>query len=59
MFVSGKSISERYVERHSILRSSYTKWIETIEASNFSNHNELKALFPKADYIGNKDMFLI
>ena len=25
-----------------------------MEMSDFSNHNELKAIYPKADYVGNE-----
>ena len=53
MFVFGKDIVEKYLVRHEILRSAYLKWIDTVEAATFNNHNELKALYPKADYVGN------
>jgi len=54
MFVFGKDIAEEYLARHEILRPAYLKWIDTVEATTFSNHNELKALYPKADYVGNE-----
>ena len=53
MFVFGKDIAEKYLVRHEILRSAYLKWIDIVEAATFNNHNELKALYPKADYVGN------
>ena len=49
MFVFGKDIAEKYLSKHEILRPAYLKWIDTVEATTFSTHNELKALFPKAD----------
>ena len=54
MFVFGKDIVEKYLVKHERLRYAYLKWIDTVEAVKFSNHNELKALFPTADYVGNK-----
>ena len=54
MFVFGKDIAEKYLSKHEILRPAYLKWIDTIESSTFNNHNELKAFYPKADYVGNE-----
>jgi mRNA interferase HigB len=54
MFVFGKDIAEKYLDKHEILRPSYLKWIDTVEAATFNTHNELKALYPKADYVGNE-----
>jgi mRNA interferase HigB len=54
MFVFGKDIAEKYLEKHEILRPAYLRWIDTVEESTFCNHNELKALYPRADYIGNE-----
>ena len=54
MFVFGKDIVENYLRKHSILRPAYLKWIDTIESVTISNHNELKILYPKADYVGNE-----
>ena len=54
MFVFGKDIAEKYLLKHEILRSPYLKWIDTIEMSIISNHNDLKALYPRADYVGNE-----
>jgi mRNA-degrading endonuclease HigB of HigAB toxin-antitoxin module len=54
MFVSGKNIVEKYLDKHSILRSSYLKWLLMVEASTVNSHNELKLLFLKANYVGNE-----
>ena len=54
MFVFGKDIAEEYLAKHEILRPAYLKWIDTVEAATFNNHNELKSLYPKADYVGNE-----
>jgi len=54
MFVFGKDIAEKYLAKHEILRPAYLKWIDTVEAATFNNHNELKALYPKTDYVGNE-----
>ena len=54
MFVFGKDIAEKYLSKHEILRPSYLKWIDTVEKATFRTHNELKTIFPKADYVGNE-----
>jgi mRNA interferase HigB len=54
MTVFGKEIVEEYLSRHSNIRTSYLKRIDKVEVATFKNHNELKAVFPKADYAGNK-----
>ena len=53
MLVFGKDIAEDFLSKHEILRLSYLKWIDTVEAMTFNNHNELKAIYPNADYVGN------
>ena len=53
MFVFGKDIAENYLSKHEIIRPSYLKWIDTVELATFKTHNELKSLYPKADYVGN------
>jgi mRNA interferase HigB len=54
MVVFGKRIVEDFVLKHAQSRSSFTKWLAEIEAASPANHNELKRLFPSADYVGNK-----
>ena len=54
MFVFGKDIAENYLRKHKILRPAYLKWIDTVESVTINNHNELKVLYPKADYVGNE-----
>jgi mRNA interferase HigB len=53
MFVFGKDIAEIYLSKHEILRPSYLKWIDTVETVTIKNHNDLKALYPRVDYVGN------
>jgi len=42
-----------FVRKHSIALKAVNKWIESVEVVNWKNHNELKADFPSADYVGN------
>ena len=53
MFVFGKEIAEKYLERHEVLRSAYLRWVDIVEKTTFNSHNEMKILFPRADYVGN------
>jgi mRNA interferase HigB len=54
MTISGKSIVDDFVLKHAQSRNSFTKWLAEIEKLFPTNHNELKQIFPSADYVGNK-----
>lgn len=42
-----------FIRKHSIAHKALNLWIERIEGLYWKNHNELKADFPGADYVGN------
>ncbi len=42
-----------FIKKHTDTLNSVNKWIDVIENNEFVNHNELKDLFPSADYVGN------
>jgi mRNA interferase HigB len=51
-------ITQRYkltefVKKHADVLKPLNNWIERIEKAQWSNHNELKADFPGADYVTN------
>jgi len=39
--------------KHSNALNPLNNWIERVERAKWSNHNELKADFPSADYVSN------
>ena len=54
MKIADKILLEEFTKKHSGTKTAVNKWIETMENNEFANHNELRALFPKADYVGNQ-----
>jgi mRNA interferase HigB len=53
MKILNKELADRFIIKHADAIKPVDRWIEQMEKSVFSNHNELKAAFPSADYIGN------
>lgn len=53
MIITNKIVLTEFSRKHADTVKPLNKWIETIEDNVFENHNELKALFPSADYVGN------
>lgn len=54
MTVSGKQVIDNFVLKHAPARGPFMKWLDEIKKSSPANHNEMKRLFPTADYIGNR-----
>jgi mRNA interferase HigB len=52
MEVLNKEIIDRFVIKHANSSNAINRWIEQIEKVAFLNHNELKSVFPNADYVG-------
>jgi mRNA interferase HigB len=52
MNLVNKELIERFVKKNAPSLNAVNRWIEQMEQYEFSNHNELKAVFPNADYIG-------
>ena len=40
------------MDKHVDTRKPLNKWIVTVENNDLKSHNELKSLFPTADYVG-------
>ncbi|MFA7445982.1 MAG: type II toxin-antitoxin system HigB family toxin [Flavobacteriaceae bacterium] len=53
MLITNKIVLTEFSRKHADTVKPLNKWIETIEDSVLTNHNELKALFPSVDYVGN------
>ena len=45
---------ENFCKKHSDVIDSLSKWVDDVSNAKWANHNELKANYPSADYIGNK-----
>ena len=53
MRISNKEVLDVFMDKHADTRSPINKWVEVVENSHFKNHNELKNIFPSADFVGN------
>lgn len=53
MKIANKTILVEFARKHVDTVNPINKWIDTVESNVFTNHNELKAFFPSADYVGN------
>lgn len=53
MKITNKDILDAFLIKHTNAINAVNKWTEIIESNLFANHNELKNVFPSADYVGN------
>lgn len=53
MQVFNKILLVEFVRTHADALKPTNRWLEIVENTNFQNHNELKKIFPSADYVGN------
>ena len=53
MRIINKEILDLFVKKHADAAKPVNRWIEVLEDAKWQSHNELKELFPNADYIGN------
>jgi mRNA interferase HigB len=54
MKIAGSIIVENFCRKHSDVTNALSKWIDVVGNAKWINHNDLKADFPFADFIGNK-----
>ena len=54
MIVYGKEILEAFVLKHAITENAVDRWLQIVEENTFKNFNDVKILFPSADYVGNE-----
>jgi mRNA interferase HigB len=54
MELTGREIIENFCKKHADATTPFEQWMEYIGMAKWTNHNELKASFPSADYVGNK-----
>lgn len=53
MKIANKKMLQDFVDNHAGSAASLTKWINKVSQANCTNHNELKQIFPSADYVKN------
>lgn len=58
MKVLGKEVIRKFSKRHSNARPALSRWVSVVEASEWSNHADLKLTFPSADYIGDRLVYV-
>lgn len=54
MRITNKEALDAFTVKHADTLKPISKWVEAVENTEFKNHNELKVIFPKADYVGNQ-----
>lgn len=54
MKITNKEALEKFTVNHADSLKPVGKWVEIVENTEFKNHNELKNIFPHADYVGNQ-----
>ena len=53
MKITNKEILDDFMNKHADTRNPINNWVDVVESNDFKNHNELKNVFPSADYVGN------
>lgn len=53
MIVANKELLDNFVQMHAQAAKPLNKWLEVVQAAQWKNHAELKAMFPSADYVKN------
>ena len=53
MKIWDKELLDKYAKKHAGADSALQRWIDIVEESHWQSHNELKQVFPSADYVGN------
>ena len=53
MKIINSELLNDFVRKHADARNAIEKWVAMVEASEWKSHNELKADFLSADYVGN------
>jgi len=53
MKIINRRLLDDFTTKHTDATKPIERWIDYIENSNILNHNDLKTIFPSADYVGN------
>jgi len=54
MKIKGAEILENFCRKHSDVTEVLSKWVDVVSSVKWANHNDLKASYPSADFVGNK-----
>jgi mRNA interferase HigB len=54
MNIKGATVIEDFCKGHSDVIDALSKWVDFVSKAKWTNHNDLKADYPSADYVGNK-----
>ncbi len=53
MKIANRQILDKYVTKNANALNVIEHWIDIMEQAECESHNDLKKLFPSADYVGN------
>lgn len=59
MHVISKKVLRQFWEKHADSESSLIRWFKIMKREDFGNFNELRAVFPHADLVGELIVFNI
>jgi len=54
MEIRGSDIIETFYNKHADAFEPLARWVDIVEKAQWKNHNDLKADFPSADYVGRR-----
>ena len=53
MRIANKTLLDDFVQSHAQSAAPLNKWVEKVKGATWTNHAELKQMFPSADYVKN------
>lgn len=54
MKITNKNILTEFAKKHADIVNPLNRWVEVVESNEFKTHNDLKHIFPSADYVENE-----
>lgn len=52
MEILNRTKINEFITNHANSKKALCRWVEIMETMTFTNHNEIKNIFPSADYVG-------
>lgn len=53
MIIANKELLDDFVQSHASAINPLNKWINEVMVAQWTNHSDLKRMFPSADYVKN------
>lgn len=53
MIIANKEILDDFVQLHTQAAKPLNKWLDDVMKAKWHQHNDIKAMFPSADYVKN------